>query len=235
MIRFKPCPKCKAQREDDFSVPCWNCGHAEAGAVKKDKSSETKRYPDLIDPNDFSDPFLIQGIAFKACGNCGAHCETAAVKCWDCGTMFNTTIPTASQPGDEGSAIADRKAVPFGDITTKPPEAKRRPNLINAMGKVLKGHDYDPNDEVTDEARAEERELKKERRLILFHCQRCNGYFKVIFHKVHEKVKCPECKNVLMKIPYFCTRCKNTEDFSVIGEHICKTCNLSMILDPNFE
>jgi predicted Zn-ribbon and HTH transcriptional regulator len=235
MMRFLPCPKCKAQREDDFSVPCWNCGDVIGAVEKKDGQPETKRHPDLIDPNDFSDPYLVQGIAFKACGNCGAHCEAAAAKCWDCGTKFKAIIPTASQPGDEGSAIADRKAVPFGDITIKPPEEKKKPSLVNAVGKVLKGHDYDPSDEVTDKERADEREFKRERRLILFHCQRCNGYFKVIFRKVRDKVKCPECKNTLMKIPYFCTRCKTIDDFSTIDEHFCKTCNLTMILDPNFE
>ncbi len=207
----------------------------EGVAKNKDGQPETKRHPDLIDPSDFSDPYLVQGIAFKACGNCGAHCEAAAAKCWDCGTAFKTVIPTAADPGDEGSAIADRKAVPFGDITVKPPEEKKKPGIGGAVGKLLTGKDYDPSDGVTKEEKEKEREMKKERRLILFHCPRCNGYFKVIFRKVQNKVKCPECKNFLMKIPYFCTRCKTIEDFSVIGEHTCKTCNLTMIPDPNFE
>ncbi|MBN2150026.1 MAG: hypothetical protein JW839_01140, partial [Candidatus Lokiarchaeota archaeon] len=90
MIRFKPCPKCQAQREDDFSIPCWNCGHIEERAEKKDGAPGPKKYPDLIDPSDFSDPYLVQGIAFKACGNCGAHCEAGAARCWDCGTLFKT-------------------------------------------------------------------------------------------------------------------------------------------------
>ncbi len=87
----------------------------------------------------------------------------------------------------------------------------------------------------TEEDKVKEHEMKKERRLILFHCSHCNGYFKVTFRKVQNKVKCPECKHFLMKIPYFCTRCKKIEDFPTIGEYTCKTCNLLMILDPNFE
>jgi predicted amidophosphoribosyltransferase len=235
MMRFKTCPKCKAQIEDVPGVPCWSCGNVEASAVKPGEQPETKRHPDLIDPNDFSDPFLVQGIAFKACGNCGAQCEPIATQCWECGTNFKDAFPSAAHPGDEGSVIADRKSVPFGEVTAKPPEEKKKPGIGNTVGKMLKGKDYDPSDEVTEEDKVKEHDMKKERRLILFHCPRCNGYFKVVFRKVQNKVKCPECKNVLMKIPYYCTRCKNTEDFPTIGEHACKTCNLIMIPDPNYE
>ncbi|MBN2153936.1 MAG: hypothetical protein JW839_20935, partial [Candidatus Lokiarchaeota archaeon] len=152
-----------------------------------------------------------------------------------CGTLFKTPIPTAAHPGDEGSAIAERKNVPFAEITTKPPEEKKKPSIGSTVGKIFTSKDYDPSEETTEEDKAKEHEMKKERRLILFHCPRCNGYFKVIFRKVQNKVKCPECKNTFMRIPYFCVRCKKTEDFSAIGDHTCTACNLKMILDPNFE
>nr|MDO8084770.1 hypothetical protein [Candidatus Sigynarchaeum springense] len=239
MMRFRVCPKCKAQCEDEAGVPCWSCGHVEGIVENKEMQLEgkppAKRHPDLVDPSDFSDPYLVQGIVFKACGNCGAHCEAGAGRCWDCGTIFKTPIPTAAHPGDEGSAIADRKAVPFGEITIKPPEEKKKPSVGSMVSKLLKNTDYDPSEKLTAEDKAKEHEMKKERRLILFHCPRCNGYFKVIFRKVQNKVKCPECKGSFMKIPYFCVRCKKTEDFSIIGPHVCSACNLEMILDPNFE
>ncbi|MEX2716227.1 MAG: hypothetical protein Q6353_016710 [Candidatus Sigynarchaeum springense] len=234
-MRFKTCPKCKAQCEDEIGVPCWSCGHVDDVIANKDVKPGTKKYPDLIDPSDFSDPYVVQGIAFKVCGNCGAHCESGAGRCWDCGTIFKTVIPTAAQPGDEGSAIAERKNVPFADLTAKPPEEKKKTSIGGSVGKLLKETDHDPSEKLTAEEKAKEHELKKERRLILFHCPRCNGYFKVIFRKVQSKVKCPECKGSFMKIPYFCVRCKKTEDFSIIGSHVCSTCNLEMILDPNFE
>ncbi|NMC07883.1 MAG: hypothetical protein GYA24_21925 [Candidatus Lokiarchaeota archaeon] len=235
MMRFKTCPKCKAQIEDQAGVACWSCGNIDAIAVRPGDQAGTPRSPDLIDPNDFSDPLLVQGIAFKACGNCGAQCEPTATRCWECGTTFKDTFPSALHPGDEGSAIAARKGIPFGEITAKPPEEKKKPGIAGMVGKILTGKEYDPSTEVSEEQKTVEHEMKKERRLMLFHCPRCNEYFKVTFKKVHNKVKCPECKNVIMKIPYYCTRCKKSEDFSAIGEYTCKTCNLLMIPDPNYE
>jgi ribosomal protein S27E len=232
-MRFKTCPKCQAQAEDVPGVACWNCGHVDG--VGQGGNAKKQEYPDSIDPSDFNDPYLVQGIAFKACGNCGAHCDAPATQCWDCGTKFKTTIPASIAHGNEGSAIAERKNVPFGELTATPPGEKKKASPIGAEAKALENMGIDPAGKKAEAEKAEERAMKKERRLILFHCPRCNGFFKVVFRKVRDKVKCPECKTMLMKIPYFCTRCKRTEDFETIAAHVCKPCNLEMILDPNYE
>jgi len=181
------------------------------------------------------DPLAGQHLAFKTCDKCGSQCEHFASRCWQCGTVFPDVPPSTVANGSEGSMIAEKKKIPFGDKTLTPPEIKKKPNIIDTVAKVFKPAEYIPDEEMTESVRNEERALKKERKLILFHCPKCDGYFKVIFRRVHAGVKCPECKDTRMKISYYCTRCKHTEDFDTLDPHVCKRCNIDMILDPNYE
>nr|MDO8109757.1 hypothetical protein [Candidatus Sigynarchaeota archaeon] len=231
MMKFTTCPKCKAQIEDLPGTKCWNCGHVPGG---KNVPASTGDVNIIGQKGDY-DFLTDQSVSFKICSNCGSQCEAFAAKCWQCGVKFPGVAPNVFPDGSEHSAIEERKKVPFADKTAKAPEIKKKPGIIDAVAKVFKATEYIPEEEITDEVKQEERDLKKARKLILFRCPRCGGYFKVIFRRVHHGVKCPECKDTRMKIPYFCTKCKISEDFDTFDPHVCKTCHLDMVLDPNFE
>lgn len=231
MIKFIICPKCKADIEDIPGLPCWNCGYVSDGLKQ---SSEKKAANILGEEHDY-DSLAGQHLAFKMCDKCGAQCENFMNRCWQCGKIFQDVVPITDAIGSEGSMIEEKKKIPFSENTATPPETKKKPNIIDAVAKVFKPAEYIPEEEMTEEIRQEEWTLKKERKLILFHCPKCNAYFKVIFRRVHAGVKCPECKDTRMKIPFYCTRCKQTVDFNTLDPHICKTCKIDMILDPNFE
>lgn len=226
MIRFIKCPKCEASIENVPGTVCWNCGHIVRGGSKVNQAPSNvldidAQYYDLDD----------QTFLFKSCSKCGAQNEKYAVNCWECGQAFEGL--GGADAGDVHASPSPKKKVPFGDIVAKPPEEKEKKGIVGKISDVLKPGDSEgPSPEQLQKEK--ERKMKKERRLILFHCLKCGDYFKVLFRKVRAEVKCPVCKS-LMKISYFCTKCKCTEEYSKLGRHVCPRCNLDMILDPNFE
>ena len=231
MLKFTTCPKCKAEIEDVPGVPCWNCGFVAGGS----KRPAEKNAVNVLGEEYNHDAMAGQHLAFKTCSKCGSQCENFATRCWQCGSVFQNVSAGVIATGSEGSAIAEKKKVPFSENISTPPDLKKKPNILESVAKIFKPAEYLPDEEMNDSVRNEEHDLKKERKLILFHCPKCKGYFKVIFRRVHAGVKCPECKDTRMKIPFYCTRCKHTEDFDTLDPHVCKTCNINMILDPNYE
>ncbi|MHA1683175.1 MAG: hypothetical protein ACTSUE_19705 [Promethearchaeota archaeon] len=230
MIKFISCPNCKAKIENIPGTTCWNCGYLVPGG----EEINTIIVPD--EPLPRGEPAIgSTDNYFKSCPNCEAQCEYFATRCWSCGVELEAT------DGEIDWKTAPKKFVPFSEVVEKPPEIKKKTSLTGKLssvaGKIASAFkpDYHPSDESTDKEVQEERKLKLKRKLLLFHCPKCDEYFKVLFRKVTPNVKCPECKSVRMKIPYFCTRCKRTEEFFTLDKHVCKYCNLQLILDPNYE
>lgn len=226
MIRFINCPKCGAQVEDVPGSKCWSCGEQIGDPVDDDISVvEVSNAP--ADYNTVAST----SVSFRNCSNCGSQCTLYDAKCWSCGVPLEIL--------DDGKTLRERKKVPFGDLTKDAPKIKEKKSPIKEIKNKLSNPfkpDIDLSEkDLSDEEKKEERRLKKERKLILFHCPECGDYFKVLFKKVQGGVKCPVCKTVKMKIPYFCTRCKSTVDYNDFGHHVCMRCKINMVPDPNFE
>ncbi|MFX0101093.1 MAG: hypothetical protein ACFFCS_16075 [Candidatus Hodarchaeota archaeon] len=226
MLKFIQCPKCEASIENIAGTKCWNCGHVVGGDAAKTNQGQSNLLNTESEYYDLGD----QTLMFATC-KCGAQNDKFAVKCWECGQALE--ILGGAPASGVHSSEAPKKKVPFSDIVEKPPEEKEKKGLIGKLSDALKpGEEGKTPEEIQKE---KERQMKKERRLILFHCNNCGDYFKVLFRKVRAEVKCPVCKNVKMKIPYFCTKCKCIEEFTDLGRHVCPRCNLDLILDPHFE
>ncbi|MHA1792330.1 MAG: hypothetical protein ACTSVI_06770 [Promethearchaeota archaeon] len=227
MIHFIDCPKCKAKIENIPGTKCWNCGYlipggSPAASPINELPAEDLHYYDMG----------ITTTYFRICPSCGAQCELGATYCWSCHVALDKQDDSASS--GYSNVAPKKKNVPFSELSSKPPKKKHKQGLVDFLARAIKISKYidEDDDSITPE---EERKIKKEGKLILFHCPKCGEYYKVMFKKVRDKVKCPVCKDVFMKIPYFCTRCKRIEEFDNLGRHTCKYCNLDMILDPNYE
>ncbi len=228
MIRFVNCPKCGAQIENLPGVPCWSCGYVDTKQLPKDRAPVPQHNTIDIESEYYSP---VNPVNFTVCPACGAQCESSIPNCWACNALLPGHPPHPGYSAPK-KTISPNKDVPFGDIVYEPPEPPlKHKDQAGAPDKLV----GDEKSGLKKEDLEEEREKKKEGKLILFHCLRCNEYFKVIFRKVRESVKCPACKNVRMKVSYYCTRCKTTVDFDTIERHVCDGCKIDMILDPNFE
>lgn len=212
MLRFTTCPKCGAQVEASPGVPCWSCGHVDGN----------------LDPVDAGP------AAFVPCKACGARAEATAACCWNCGKPVHPMDGGGTAMPDGHVTRDEARIVPFADLARSPPPPKQ--GILDAVAKTIGlKPDLDSRDgEPTEQERQAERDARKARTLLLFHCPGCGDHFKITFKKVHGGVKCPVCKDVKLLVPYHCTRCKQTVDFSEIGHHVCPACNIDMIPDPNF-
>nr|MDO8117095.1 hypothetical protein [Candidatus Sigynarchaeota archaeon] len=231
MIRFVHCPKCGAQVENAPGVPCWSCGYFDTSKLPK-ATTDANQFNAINVENEYYTP--VGSMNFKICTRCGAKCESVARECWEC--KFPFTDGDGALPYEAPKKqVTPNKDVPFGDIVYEPPASKKdQAGVLDKLTKPSKGPGEEKNGQLQEELE-EERERKKEGKLILFHCPKCNEYYKVLFRKVREGLKCPACKNVKMKVSYYCTRCKTLIDFDTIERHVCEICKLDMILDPNFE
>ncbi|MBD3185846.1 hypothetical protein GF325_03370 [Candidatus Bathyarchaeota archaeon] len=237
MLKFTNCPKCNARIEDQPGTPCWNCGFLiPSEKVGENAGIETpgEQVEGMMEQEiqTLDDTAGVKAGYFKPCPNCNANVEYFSVKCWNCGVVLTPTTIDGEIPIDWDTA--PKKEIPFEEIASKPPESPKKQGIAEKIINVFKP-DYKDDYSTTHEEKQEERRLKKKRKLILFHCPRCGEYFKVLFKKVKENVKCPECKTARMKISYFCTRCKKSKEFFTLDRHVCDQCKLDMILDPNFE
>ncbi|MHA1715352.1 MAG: hypothetical protein ACTSXP_06885, partial [Promethearchaeota archaeon] len=219
MIRFKKCPKCGAQVEE-HDYQCWNCNHIINESLGPPVGDEINME---IGVNQYQ-PYFIQ------CKSCGAQNELSSTHCWNCGVQISIPL-WDDRVNDSINILKQKKHVPFEDVVSNPPQIEQKKKraiqtIVSKVGKVL-GINMLEEDQDTNESREKDRRKRKAGKLILFHCPKCNGYFKVSFIRVHGHVKCPVCKDTRMLIPYYCARCKKSYDYRDFGHYTCPTCNIT--------
>lgn len=220
MIEFSKCPSCGASTEKE-AITCWSCNAQLKAPGPQVNVDDINVLPDSPSP-----------YAFHTCKNCGAHNEFSSSKCWSCGVVL---LPGERAPGLPAAKEASTRAPPKVEKPSLDESTTKKVNILDAVAKAFKFSSFNDSDDDSAEDRQKEREKKKERKLVLFHCPKCDDYFKVTFRRLKDSVNCPVCKNVPMLVSYFCTRCKRTRDCKEMGRNVCPSCHIDMILDPHYE